>query len=365
MMVSKRVFGPSSFDRQIKRRHEATLSILVVLALACLAVSVTASTPLPSNRHIFINVANDAGVKWDWDGSRYGGPDGTYYIKADGGGLNELHLTNDANVASGQVTTSNDLSGVLYFTNTGGRGFDNVILLLVSVKGPIPDDFALHVRSSGYNWTPAAPGNYQPVLSDYDYSDGAVDETFTKEDFIYGPQTWKPGPGTLGAPSLALYYGQDINDLSTEEYLMFIDLNVGNIENTTLIDCGAAKVEFSFTNMTTMAEFNGYGWCSAAFQDEGISWTNQISGATASGYSVVYIPSSTVPFPGKTNPPTDPDGDGIYEDMNGNGIKDFQDVVLFFKQMEWVQANEPVALFDFNHNGNIDFNDIVRLFKEI
>ena len=51
--------------------------------------------------------------------------------------------------------------------------------------------------------------------------------------------------------------------------------------------------------------------------------------------------------------------------MNGNGYTDFNDVVLFFKQMEWVQANEPIALFDFNSNGYIDFNDIVRLFKEL
>ena len=72
-----------------------------------------------------------------------------------------------------------------------------------------------------------------------------------------------------------------------------------------------------------------------------------------------------VPLPGRTDPPTDPDGDGIIEDMNGNGIKDFNDVVLFFKQMEWVQANEPVSLFDFNGNSFIDFNDIVRLFKEL
>ncbi|MBP1928148.1 PKD repeat protein [Methanolinea mesophila] len=72
-----------------------------------------------------------------------------------------------------------------------------------------------------------------------------------------------------------------------------------------------------------------------------------------------------VPLPGKTDPPTDPDGDGIIEDMNANGIKDFNDVFLFFRQMEWIQANEPVPLFDFNGNGIVDFNDIVRLFKEL
>ena len=82
-------------------------------------------------------------------------------------------------------------------------------------------------------------------------------------------------------------------------------------------------------------------------------------------YSNIAPPLTPIPLPGKTLAPTDPDGDGIYEDMNGNGIKDFNDLVLFFNQMEWIQANEPVSLFDFNHNGIIDFNDLVRLFQEL
>ena len=96
---------------------------------------------------------------FNWDSARYDGPNGTYYIKADGGGLNELHITNDLDVPLGQITTSNDQSGTFYITNTGGRGFDNDIILLASVQGPIPDDFALHIKSSGYNWTPAPSGN--------------------------------------------------------------------------------------------------------------------------------------------------------------------------------------------------------------
>ncbi len=63
--------------------------------------------------------------------------------------------------------------------------------------------------------------------------------------------------------------------------------------------------------------------------------------------------------------PTDPDSDGLYEDINGNGRKDFNDVVIFFENLEWAAANEPVAYFDFNSNGRIDFNDIIRLFEEL
>jgi PKD repeat protein len=72
-----------------------------------------------------------------------------------------------------------------------------------------------------------------------------------------------------------------------------------------------------------------------------------------------------LPLPGFTSAPTDPDGDGLYEDLNGNGRADFNDIVLFFNNMEWITANEPVAAFDFSKNGRIDFTDIVRLFEKI
>jgi PKD repeat protein len=65
------------------------------------------------------------------------------------------------------------------------------------------------------------------------------------------------------------------------------------------------------------------------------------------------------------DPPTDPDSDGLYEDLNDNTRKDFNDVVVMFNQMQWIAANEPVNAFDFNGNGRIDFNDIVKLFGEI
>ena len=70
------------------------------------------------------------------------------------------------------------------------------------------------------------------------------------------------------------------------------------------------------------------------------------------------------PLPGQSSPPTDPNHDGLYEDLNGNGRKDTADVVLFFKNRNWMSANEPVALFDFNHNSALDTADVILLFKK-
>ena len=63
--------------------------------------------------------------------------------------------------------------------------------------------------------------------------------------------------------------------------------------------------------------------------------------------------------------PRDVDGDGLCEDVNGNGRTDFADVVLYFNQMSWIAANEPVEPFDFNGNGRIDFADVTALFAAV
>jgi len=77
------------------------------------------------------------------------------------------------------------------------------------------------------------------------------------------------------------------------------------------------------------------------------------------------VTSPVQQVPGGSDVPHDLNQDGLYEDVNGNGAGDFNDVVLFFNQMDWIVENEPVAGFDFNHNGTIDFNDVVLLFNTL
>ena len=88
---------------------------------------------------------------------------------------------------------------------------------------------------------------------------------------------------------------------------------------------------------------------------------NTISGQI----EVTIISVSVIPIPEHTYSPTDTDSDGLYEDLNGNGIKDFDDIVQFFKYIEWIQSNEQIHCFDFNGNGRLDFNDIVELFEGV
>ena len=264
-------------------------------ALLCLmTTSFGIAAPLSSNRDIDIAVSNDAGAL-------YGDGPNTYFINAPGGGLNQLHISTDSTPAgvSGQVTTQNintsSTSGTFWVTTTGGRGYNDDIILLFSLTGSISNDFSLTIKSSGYQWTPSTSGVVNPV-----YANGAVDETFTKADFLYGPETAKPGPGTGFV--LPFYSGQNINDPSTAQSLMFVDLDVGNDNLRSSIDSGDAKVEFDISGLyDDTASFNAYAWAfSANVADSSINWTNDLSTDPAapgqSGFSIT-TDASPVPEP--------------------------------------------------------------------
>src|SRR5262249_17337174 len=159
---------------------------------------------------------------------------------------------------SGQVTTqttaSSSTSGSFWVTTTGGRGYNDDLILAFSMTGPVHGDFSLKVKSSGYQWD---AGTSLP--STLTYVSGAVYEAFTGADFRYGPHTAKPGPGT--GWTLPFWSGQDITDPNTQQVLTFIDLNVGNTVDRTAIDAGSAMVQFEITGLyDAHASFNAYAF---------------------------------------------------------------------------------------------------------
>jgi PKD repeat protein len=68
-------------------------------------------------------------------------------------------------------------------------------------------------------------------------------------------------------------------------------------------------------------------------------------------------------LPDQENSARDLDGDGLYEDLTGNGEFSFVDIVVYFHNIEWIDENLPTEYFDFNDNGRIDFDDIVDMFQ--
>ncbi|WFN34534.1 right-handed parallel beta-helix repeat-containing protein [Methanogenium sp. S4BF] len=263
---------------------------VMLLLFIFIGIAPASAEELPDCLHVYVNVSNDLGPRFS------DSENGSYYMKFDGGGLNALHLTTDTAVPTGQVTTSNDQSGVFYITDTGGRGYSDNTILMFAVNGTVPDDFALTVRASGYVWEPVAVVNTLPLLENIEHIDGTMEETFTKEDLIYGPQTWKPAGNNL-PKAYPIYYGQDTGDTTNSFRLMFIDLKAGPISKATglasssdLTDCGGVKVEYTLENLETFAAFNAYVWCNQSNQGQGISWTNKVADSGASVYQVIGIP---------------------------------------------------------------------------
>ncbi|MFH5800841.1 alpha-L-fucosidase [Haladaptatus sp. CMAA 1911] len=63
--------------------------------------------------------------------------------------------------------------------------------------------------------------------------------------------------------------------------------------------------------------------------------------------------------------PQDLDRDGHYEDINGDGKANYDDIVDLFNNSEKDAVQDNVDAFDFNENGRFDFDDIVALFKNL
>lgn len=267
-------------------RHPAVLLIVLV---ACMAVSPCSAADLPANpipgtMHVTIDTVNGGG----------------YYLKYDGGGLNSLHMTTSTTDRYGQLTTTSMKTGTFYISDTGGRGFCNDIILMVAVRKPeegdepLPDDFAIRLRSSGYQWEPTGVVNMPPATEDVTYVTGAADEVLTLSSLRYGPQKWKPA-GNNDPMNYPIYGDQDITS-SEEFYICFVDLKAGVLGEyvglPALTDNGMVKVEYAITNLDSgLVAFNTYGWCDEdqSNQGAGISWTNKITGAGASGYVVDIV----------------------------------------------------------------------------
>jgi len=94
---------------------------------------------------------------------------------------------------------------------------------------------------------------------------------------------------------------------------------------------------------------------------------NAYSSDTETKSEYIRITRYVKPFPGHSDDPTDPDGDFLYEDINGNGRFDYDDIVLYYEYMQWIRDQDDVGIepYDYNQNGRIDYDDVVVLYQEL
>lgn len=117
-------------------------------------------------------------------------------------------------------------------------------------------------------------------------------------------------------------------------------------------------------NISIIGSFTGSGLiqCSLneAIADDGTRYGSGYTALPVTVGEIISFPDSTG---GLLPLPTDPNTDGLYEDINGNGRIDLNDIVIFFHNTDFIMNREPWWPFDFDQNKIINLHDVVTLFR--
>ncbi|WOF15325.1 PGF-pre-PGF domain-containing protein [Methanoplanus sp. FWC-SCC4] len=305
---------------------------------------------IPDTNNVFLKVANDFGarfndfgdhtynIRWTGDASEWPGLDG---------GQNALHITNDLSKPEGQITNTADLSGSFWVSDTGGRQYKDEILLLVSVNGSIPDDFKVHLKADGYVWEPNPIPHQPPELGTEHYEPITLDEWFTKDDLIYGPQTWRPAAHA----KYPIYPMQNVNDESNLFMMMLVDLNAGD-----RYGFNPVKVQYEIQNLNSMLAFNAYAYSKNA--DTGVynitCWTNRLCSLSndpsdTNGFSGYYVTGTPLPPAGRVE--IEPENPSV--PVNGKirltaTAYDESNNIITSAPFTWESGDTSIGTFDAN-----------------
>ncbi|MGL4669329.1 MAG: right-handed parallel beta-helix repeat-containing protein [Methanobacteriaceae archaeon] len=200
-----------------------------------------------------------------------------------GGGLNTMQMNNvSSDLQTGKSIKTSSATGEIFIGATGGVGWIDDIVLMISVNGTISDDFKISLAGFGYDWAPVA----QPAKPTYDMISAynGTNITLNQSSFAYN-STWKP---TASNYPYALYSGGDPTNLTNMFYSSFVDMNVGVVGTGTMnqftqeqkdsIDnYGMGKIIYIVENLAkgSSITINAYGWTNDTNNaKEQIAWTN-------------------------------------------------------------------------------------------
>jgi hypothetical protein len=83
-------------------------------------------------------------------------------------------------------------------------------------------------------------------------------------------------------------------------------------------------------------------------------------GSTATGSIETLAPDVN----GDGRAATDPDGDGLLEDVDGSGGFSIVDVAVLLERFDDAPVRDNPALFDFDGSGSVDIVDVAELLAE-
>lgn len=263
-----------------------TVTVLVFVALSVVPV---AAVEWPRSNDTFIPTANTPRV------NLYN--NGTYHFTMYNGtgGLNALHVTDSNTNYFGDVYTAKPTTDTMYVSDTGGRGGQDEVLLLVAVNSTNSTDisnFAINVNVSGYQWTPldGSPPDYDDQFDANYYQGSALNETYDATDYLeYSSsdvfQRWKFAP----LPNYPLFGSQDMA-VDQPFKLILIDTQVGTIganfpEHDSLNDGGMARIDYAITSNPSLSAtitLNAYAYSNVSVGGgTAVNWLNRVNTSTS------------------------------------------------------------------------------------
>ncbi|MFW6006267.1 MAG: dockerin type I domain-containing protein, partial [Candidatus Bipolaricaulota bacterium] len=90
-------------------------------------------------------------------------------------------------------------------------------------------------------------------------------------------------------------------------------------------------------------------------------WTDEGELVKTSGSAPVNVGVGSIG--NSSAPPTDPNGDGMYEDIDGDGEVTETDAFLLAFNLDSPALQNNPELFDFNRDGKITFDDAIELIR--
>jgi hypothetical protein len=154
------------------------------------------------------------------------------------------------------------------------------------------------------------------------------------------------------APALDPRYSQVIQSSSSTMEIRAVDFD-------DVIQSGAKSIVLAHVALTTLkpgkADLMAEAKVLTDDLDHGIS-------AASQGFTLtVKLP----PIGGSSRSPHDLDGDGLYEDIDGDGTLTILDAIIFDFNYDTPEVQKYSRYYDFNGDGRVDFADVLRLLKVV
>ena len=189
------------------------------------------------------------------------------------------------------------------------------------------------------------PAEYDIVVDDAEGGVGVYSMTIAVDD-----------------PDVASIAGVDLAGLANEE---LADVQLADNGSSATIE--AVLVDTPDTGSVTLGTVTVE---SAAEGTTGLSLdVSELGTESGNAYTVTAtsgatLEASTLVVGDSESPALDPDGDGVYEDINGDGTVDVLDVQTLFAARDGAAVQNSPDAFDFNGDGAFSLLDIQLLFAE-